>query len=65
MLTTGQAARRLSVSTETIRRYYEEGRLTGRRLRPSGWIQIDEASVEALLTEAREQEQPRKEDDPK
>lgn len=60
MLTTRQAARRLGVSDQTVRRWYEDGTLTGRRLRPTGWIQIDETSVEALLAEAKQ----RKEDDP-
>lgn len=60
MLTTGQAARRLNVSDETVRRWYDEGLLSGRRPNPGGWIQIDEESVEALLAKAKEQ---RKEDD--
>ena len=46
MVTTGQAARVLGVSVETVRRYLDTGVLDGCRL-PSGQRRITRASVEA------------------
>ena len=53
MLTTKEASRRLGVNAETVRRWWKAGRLEGRQYGPLGRIQIDEASVERLLEEAR------------
>lgn len=46
-LTAGEAAHRLGVSIETVRRYLDEGRLVGYTL-PSGHRRIDATSVDKL-----------------
>jgi excisionase family DNA binding protein len=46
-LTTGQAAAKLGVSDETVRSYFESGRLTGHVL-PSGQRRIDADSVDRV-----------------
>jgi len=51
MVTTGQAARVLGVSVETVRRYLDTGVLEGCRL-PSGQRRITRASVEAARGKA-------------
>lgn len=58
MLTTRQAAERLNVTTQTVRRWYEAGLLTGRQVRrPRGAIKIDEESVQALLDQGKNREE--------
>ena len=49
MLSTKQAAERLDVTPQTVRRWFEAGRLQGRQLTERGPIKISEASVDALL----------------
>ena len=46
-LTTGEAAAKLGVSDETVRSYFESGRLTGHVL-PSGVRRIDAESVDRV-----------------
>lgn len=53
MLTTEQAAERLGVSGQTVRRWYFAGRLDGQQLSPRGPIKITEESVAALLSASR------------
>ena len=49
-VTTGQAAKMLEVGITTVKRWLKTGRLEGRRLGgESGWIQINVASIQALL----------------
>jgi excisionase family DNA binding protein len=49
LLDVAQAARRLHVSEDTIRRRLRDGSLRGFRIAPNGGIRIDERSVDALL----------------
>ena len=46
LITVGETARRLSRSTEQVRRYLREGRLTGRRI--GGQWFIERAAVESF-----------------
>lgn len=46
MLTTRQAAERLGVSLQTVRRWAREGLLDGRQTKDRGEIQVTEESVE-------------------
>lgn len=48
-VTAGTAARILGLSTDTIERLCEEGKLRGRRIGERGWWRIDYASVIELL----------------
>lgn len=43
-----EAAKRLDVSTDSIRRWFDDGKLTGWRT-PGGVRRIDAASVQALI----------------
>ena len=54
LLSVADAARRLSRSTEQVRRYLREGRLSGRRI--GGQWFIDGAAVAAFLRGLREQQ---------
>lgn len=56
-LTTGQAAKLLSVSISTVARYVEQGKLRARRL-PSGHLRIPRSSVERYLRELGETPEP-------
>jgi excisionase family DNA binding protein len=53
LLTVADAARALERSTEQVRRYLREGRLTGRRL--GGQWFIDRAALDAFGEELRDQ----------
>jgi excisionase family DNA binding protein len=53
VLTTKQAAARLRVSSETVRRWYRAGILDGNRMNPTGRIKIHEQSVERLLARVK------------
>ncbi|HEY7035722.1 MAG TPA: helix-turn-helix domain-containing protein [Thermomicrobiales bacterium] len=53
LVTVAEAARRLQRSTEQVRRYLREKRLTGRRI--GGQWFIDEAALEAFQQEMREE----------
>ncbi len=52
---TGEAARRLGVKPITVRRWYHDGRLEGRRL--AGWLEIETNSIERLLREAQKRKE--------
>lgn len=53
LLSVGEAARELSRSTEQVRRYLREGRLTGRRM--GGQWFIDQSALMAFREGLREQ----------
>jgi excisionase family DNA binding protein len=53
VITVAEAAQRLERSTEQVRRYLREGRLTGRRI--GGQWFIEEAALEAFLQALREE----------
>ena len=53
LLSVGEAARELSRSTEQVRRYLREGRLSGRRM--GGQWFIDSAALSAFREDLREQ----------
>lgn len=53
LVTVAEAARRLERSTEQVRRYLREGRLTGRRI--GGQWFIDEAVLETFQQQVREE----------
>jgi excisionase family DNA binding protein len=56
-LTTEQAAKRLGVERQTVRRWYFAGRLDGFQLTaPRGPIKVYEDSVEAVLAAAKQKE---------
>lgn len=53
ILTLKEAADALRLSTKTVRRYCDDGRLKRVQWRPHGPIRIPESSVEALITGRR------------
>jgi excisionase family DNA binding protein len=54
LLSVGEAAKRLQRSTEQVRRYLREGRLSGRRI--GGQWFIDRPVLDAFLTAAKKQQ---------
>lgn len=54
LLSVGEAAKRLQRSTEQVRRYLREGRLSGRRI--GGQWFIDRPVLDAFVTAAKKQQ---------
>lgn len=55
MISTTEAAQKLGVTSQTVRRWYAAGILRGQQvLRPRGAIKIDEESIRTVLAQRKE-----------